>query len=134
LLSRNMGLIWIWGALSLLVTYATGIVSWREWPAFFVVFAGLGAACLFLGSRLPDANATLLKVSRYLGMLQLGGMLVVMIGLVVDGKMSRFLEIQDRNWQDWAANNYFFFGAMALAILSAYGLRATGAKRTSVSV
>lgn len=136
-LSQYMGLVWAWGALALAVTYGTGIVTWKEWPAFFIVFALLAAVSFFVSRRLLAAaessapDATLLKASRYLGMALLAGAVIVMIGLLVDGKMARFLEIQRPNWQDWAANNYFFFGAAALAIISAYGLVATGRSKPS---
>ncbi|MEO0797633.1 MAG: hypothetical protein AAFY53_00340 [Pseudomonadota bacterium] len=127
-LSQYMGMVWAWGALALAVTYGTGVVSWKEWPGFFVAFAALAAVSFFISQRLLAASEQaapddrLLKVSRYLGMGLLAGTIITMLGLIIDGKMVRFLETQKAPWQDWAANNYFFFGAAALAILSAYGL------------
>ncbi|MEM9029030.1 MAG: hypothetical protein AAGC70_11735 [Pseudomonadota bacterium] len=129
-LARYMALVWIWGALALAATYLPAILTWKEWAAFFGVFAVLGGVSMFLSWRLSDpatatiSGASLYSISRYLAMGQFIGMLIVMIGLVIDGKMTRFLADQAPGWQDWAANNYFFFGAMALAIISAYGLRA----------
>ena len=128
--SQYMGMVWAWGALALAVTYGTGVVTWKEWPAFFVAFAALAAVSFFISQRLLTAaessnpDTRLLAFSRYLGMALLAGTIIVMLGLLVDGKMTRFLEVQRENWQDWAANNYFFFGAAALAALSAYGLLA----------
>jgi len=130
-ISEYMGLVWAWGALALAITYGTGVVTWKEWPGFFVVFALLSAVSFFMSRRLEAAalqattDSALLKTSRYLGIALLIGTIIVMVGLVIDGKMTNFLEVQRANWQDWAANNYFFFGAAALAALSAYGLKAT---------
>lgn len=130
-LSQYMGLVWAWGALALAITYGTGIVTWKEWPAFFVVFAVFAAVSFFMSRRQlaaandPSPDQTLMTLSRYLGIGLLIGTVIVMAGLLIDGKMSRFLEIQKAGWQDWAANNYFFFGAAALAVLSAYGLMAS---------
>ena len=52
----------------------------------------------------------------------LAGMVVTMLGLIIDGKMTRFL---DPRHGDWAANNFFFFGAMALAAISLNALLAS---------
>lgn len=126
--ARAMGLVWAWGALCLGVTYGTGILGWKEWWHFFIPFAVASALCLFFAATLAKDDAagkedeSMLKLSRYLAMFQLGGMLVTMIGLVIDGKMTRFLNPRP-GWEDWAANNYFFFGAMALAALSIHALR-----------
>lgn len=133
-LAHHMGLVWGWGALALLVTYATGIATWKEWPGFFAAFAVLGVVSHVLSWRLRVEAASggpgrIYTYSRYLAMGQLLGMIIVMAGLVIDGKMVRFLSIQGENWQDWAANNYFFFGAFALAMISAYGLRALPAEK-----
>jgi hypothetical protein len=65
--------------------------------------------------------ATMLRWARFLAILQLVGMIVVMLGLLIDGKMVRFLNPRHT---DWAANNIFFFGALALAVISGYGLKA----------
>jgi len=129
--ARFMSYVWAWGALALLISYSTGIVEWHEWFHFFLAFAIAGAAAMFFAKLLQrDAEVgkddeTILKVSRYLGYAQLFGMLAVMIGLIIDGKMTRFLVPRHG---DWAANNIFFFGALALAIISAYSLRVSANK------
>jgi hypothetical protein len=129
--ARHMGLVWTWGALVLAVTYGTGILTWKEWRTFFIAFTIGAGLCLSVSALLnKDAaqareDATMLKLARYGAMAQLAGMLIAMIGLVVDGKMTRFLQIQREGWQDWAANNVFFFGALALAAISAYALSAS---------
>lgn len=122
--ARYMGLVWVWGALALLVTYFF-ILKWHEWLHFFMAFAIAGALCLFIANMLGrDAEAgredpSMMKVARYLTIAQLVGMVVTVIGLLVDGKMTRFLTPR---FTDWAANNIFFFGAIALAALSANSL------------
>ena len=123
---RDMGLVWTWGALALLSMYATQILTWREWPQFFAVFAALAALCLFVGRALAkDAAAgsddgTMVGIARILVLAQLVAMPIVMLGLLVDGKMWRFTTAagQRANWQDWGANNVFFFGALAIAALA----------------
>ncbi len=129
-LAKHMGLVWAWGALALAATYATGIVSWKEWPGFLSAFTCLAGLSLFMANRLSDGeNAeTWFKVSRWMALGQMIGMIVVVLGLLQQGKMTRFLETQPLGWQDWAANNYFFFGAIGLAVISAYGLRAVPAE------
>jgi hypothetical protein len=57
-------------------------------------------------------------------------MVVVMIGLAVDGKLMRFAKARP-GWEDWAANNIFFFGAMALAAIGAHALLASRQHRLS---
>jgi hypothetical protein len=65
-------------------------------------------------------DATMLRRARYLALIQFVGMIVVMLGLLIDGKMVRFLNPRHT---DWAANNIFFFGALALAAISGYALK-----------
>ena len=123
--ARFMGIVWTWGALALLVTYLF-VLSWREWWQFFIVFAVLACVCLAFAVILRGDRAgrgddeTMLKLARYLAIAQLVGSAVVMVGLLVDGKMWRFKTAagQRVGWEDWAANNIFFFGALALASIS----------------
>ena len=69
--ARHMGFVWVWGALSLLVTYFF-ILKWHEWLHFFLAFAVAGALCLFIASTLDrDSRAgredeTMMTVARYL--------------------------------------------------------------------
>jgi hypothetical protein len=70
-------------------------------------------------------DETMLKLARYLTIGQLVGMLITMIGLVIDDKMPR-----DPQEPDWAANNIFFFGAAALALISANALRSPKPKKS----
>lgn len=123
--SKWMALVWLWGGLSVLVIY-TGILTWREWWQFALAFIAVGVVSLGFAVMMGrDAaagkdDATMLKLARNLTWAQLVGMVITMVGLTVDpGK--RFLIVRDR-WEDWAANSIFFFGAAALAVLSAYAL------------
>ena len=130
---RHMGLVWTWGALSLLVTYAFDILSWREWWQFFIAFFVLAGLSLFLSATLrKDAqngggDDMLIKVARGFAIFILVAMLITMVGLLVDGKMWRFSTIAGnrRGSQDWAANNIFFFGALALAAISWNAIKMT---------
>jgi hypothetical protein len=117
--ARHMGAVWAWGALLLLITYGTGILAWKEWWHFFIAFALAGSLCLLFAAMVKH-SAAMQRWARYLALSQLAGMILVMLGLLIDGKMVRFLEPRHT---DWAANNIFFFGAMALAAISGYALK-----------
>jgi hypothetical protein len=124
--SRYLGLIWTWGALALIATYAF-VLQWREWWHFSLVFVALAGACLFLSATLrKDAASgadddTMFNLARILIRVHFGAAIITVIGLLVDGKMVRFLVPRHH---DWAAQNIFFFGAIALGIVSWNTLRA----------
>ena len=67
----------------------------------------------------------MLKLARYLTVGQLVGMIVAMIGLVLDDKMPR-----GPDKPDWAASTIFFFGAAALAVISVNALRGTPSQKS----
>jgi hypothetical protein len=123
---RHMGLVWTWGALGLLVTYAFDILSWREWWQFFIAFFVLAGLSLFLSATLKKdassgtSDSTMHNIARGFSIFILVAMVITMVGLLVDGKMWRFTVPAGlrRGSQDWAANNIFFFGALALAAIS----------------
>jgi hypothetical protein len=131
---RHMGIIWTWGALSLLVTYAFDILSWREWWQFFMAFFVLAGLSLFLAATVgKDASVsagdvTLIKVARGFSIFIMVAMVITMAGLLIDGKMWRFTTEAGlrRGSQDWAANNVFFFGAMALAAIGWDAMKISG--------
>lgn len=118
-----MGVVWLWAAASLLLTY-TLAATWGEWWQYVLGAGAVGLLCLFLAATLSrDAaagreDATMLSLARYLNIGQLAGMLIAMVGLIADAKMPR-----DPKKPDWAACAIFFFGAAALATLSADALR-----------
>ncbi len=124
--ARYMGLIWTWGATALFVTY-NFVLSWKEWLPFFVAFMVAAGLCLYFSATLRkddeagQLDPVMKKIGRYLTIAQVGGMGVVVIGLLVDGKMSRFAKARP-GWEDWAANNIFFFGALALLAIGIHAL------------
>jgi len=117
---QYMGLVWGWAMLALFVTYAF-VLQWREWWHFVLAFALLAGMCLWLAAALrKDAQSdadddTLLTLARIMTIAHLGAGVITMLGLIIDGKMMRFLVARH---QDWAAQNIFFFGALALAAIS----------------
>jgi hypothetical protein len=122
--ARNMGFVYVWGALAIAVTYVF-ILRWHEWWHFMAAFAIAGVLSLFYANTLARdeqagrSDRTMLDIGRYLTWVQLVGMVIAMVGMAIDGKLSRYL---DPRHMDWAAQNIFFFGALALAIISAYAL------------
>lgn len=123
--ARNMGVIWLWGAIGILLIYLF-ILQWREWWQLFLGLAFVGVLSLFFGATLRrDAEAgrddeTMLKLGRYLTMAQLVGMVVTVVGLLIDPDK----QIMQTTRPDWAANNIFICGAIALAAISAHALMA----------
>ena len=124
--ARSMGLVWTWGAVALFSTY-NFVLTWREWFPFFMAFVTAAGLCLFFSATLKKDEASgqydpiMKKIGRYLPIGQVAGMVAVMIGLIVDGKLMRFAKARP-GWEDWAANNIFFFGAMALTAIGAHAL------------
>lgn len=122
--ARNMGFIYIWGAGVIALTYIS-LLSWHEWWHWLAGFAVVGTACVFYANTLTRdteagrEDATMLKIGKILTWIQLIGMSAAIVGMLVDGKLSRYV---DPKHQDWAAQNIFFAGAVGLAILSAYAL------------
>jgi len=135
---QHMGLVWAWGSLGLLATYAPGILTWREWLSFFTGFVLLAGLTLFLAATLRRdlekgaSDPMLAKVARGFSLFILVAMIITMVGLLIDGKMWRFTTVpgQRPGSQDWGANNFFFFGALALSIISANIVKMTGAQQS----
>lgn len=129
--ASHMGFVWAWGALSLFATYYPGfkIIRWEEANVFTMVAILLAVLCLFFAAILRRDeksgadDTTFLDLAAYLSYAQLIGMVVAMIGLVADGKIPAKVQ-KSPDWQDWAANNVFFFGALALFIITANALLA----------
>ncbi len=123
----SMSLVYFWGTLGLAVIYGTGILGWKEWWHFLLAFLGVGAVCLgmhfIMQSKVKsgEEDEKLLIYSDYATMAQLIGMIIIVLGLLIDGKMIRFINPR-AGWEDWGANNIFFFGAVALAVISAYAM------------
>ena len=134
---RHMGMVWTWGAVAIFITYAFKILEWREWLHFFIGLLVLAGLTLFLSATLKkDAEAanpdeTMFKIARGYSIFVLVAMLVTMAGLLIDGKMWRFLSVagQRLGSQDWAANNIFFFGALALAAVAWNAIAVIGSRK-----
>ena len=133
--ARYMGLVWTWGAVTLFATY-NFVLSWKEWVPFFMAFVAAAVLCLFFSAtqRKDDAvgqtEPAMKLIGRYLTIGQVVAMVIVMVGLIVDGKMMRFAKARP-GWEDWAANNIFFFGALALAAIGAHALIAARKRETT---
>ena len=123
--SRYIGLVWIWAACAILITYEF-ILTWRETWQFVIGLAIIGGLCIGLAMMFDrDADAgkedeTMLSLGRTLNLLQMVGMLMAVIGLVADGKF--LFTARGALRSDWAANNIFFFGAIAVALIGAHAL------------
>ena len=124
--ASHLGLVWIWGAIALIVTYGTQVLTWKEWMPFFLAFFLAAGLCMFFSATLKkDAaegkvDGSMLNIARTLTLVQLVSMGVVVVGLLLDGKMTRFMTPR---FTDWAANNIFFTGAIAVAAICAYALK-----------
>ena len=118
--ARYTGLVWAWGGLGILVTYALILEQrWPEWKQFFLGFVIAGAGCLLFSKMLERDGETgkedpaIMKLGRTLVLAQLVGMLIALISLLADGKFPRAAANPD-----WAACNIFFFGGLAIAAIS----------------
>jgi hypothetical protein len=123
---RATGMIWIWASVVIVLTYATGILSWKEWlPHFIGMFFGAGI-CLLVATSLANAavsgsdDQTMMTVGRILLVIELVAMLAVMFGFMLDGQMKRFLV---ERFTDWPAKNVMFCGALAIAAISGATLK-----------
>ena len=124
--ARYIGLVWIWGALAMLVIYALVFEnSWKEWWQFFLSFATAAVGCIIFANMLGRDAAqgkeddSVMGLGRLLVKIQLIGMMIGVISLVVDGKFPR-----DTSHMDWAACNIFFFGGLSIAAICANALAA----------
>jgi len=138
---RHMGCVWAWGTLGLVATYASGVLTWREWWQFCIAFALLAGLSLLLAATLRKDAATgavdpmFVKVARGFAIFILIAMIITMVGLLIDGKMWRFFTVpgQKPGSQDWGANNFFFFGALAQALISVSVIKLTGEQQAKAA-
>lgn len=136
---RHIAGVWSWGALALIVTYASSILTWREYGRFVVAFTLLASGSLVLASLLAKpgsslrADDRLLKVARIASLVTCVALAIVAVGLLVhDGRSFRFggkvvnaqlAVLQRDGWQDWAANHIFFYGAIAVSAIAYKAMR-----------
>ncbi len=123
--ARYLGLVWAWGALSVLAISLFVLEKvWPEWWQFFIGFAFAAVASIAFATLLDRDRAAgrsdpmLTKAGRILAQVQIVGMAVGVISLFVDKKFPR-----DVAYADWAGNNILFFGALAIAAISIDALR-----------
>ena len=122
--SRFIALVWIWAGVAILFTYQF-ILTWREWWQFSAGLLLVGGMCFILSMMFQrDAaegrdDESILRISRQLNVAQIVGMLAVAIGLVADNKFNLSGSAMR---SDWAANNIFFFGALAIACIGVHAL------------
>jgi hypothetical protein len=123
--ARYLALVWAWAASTLLITYVFVIDKrWPEWWQFFIGFSFAAIVSLAFSAMLDRDRAagrvddTLVKVGRVLVQAQLIGMVAGIISLFVDNKFPRAAA-----HADWAGCNIFFFGALAIAVISLDALR-----------
>ena len=132
--ARFIGLVWLWAGIAIVFTYNFVFAHWHEWPQFSAGLMIIGCMCMTLSVMFQrDADEgrddeSILKVSRLLNVIQIVGMLIAAIGLVADHKFD-FGASTAR--VDWAANNIFFFGALAIACI---GVHAIAAEQKSAAV
>ncbi len=131
---RHIAGVWSWGALALIVIYASSILTWREYGRFVIVFTMLASASLVLATQISKAASTPDGGAKLLGAIRVGAIMVgvalaiVAVGLIIhDGRAFRLggkvingqLPVTQRDgWQDWAASHIFFYGAIAVSALS----------------
>lgn len=129
LTSKFTGYVGGWAAVCLITVYGFGLVAWREWLTFTIacaVIAAMGILFATMLQRDADAgkdDAGMLKIAHGMAVVLLVGMVIAIVGLIIDGKMVRFLKPEHG---DWAANNVFFFGAVALAAIAGHALKNKG--------
>lgn len=123
--ARYLGLVWAWGALSILAIYLVILDErWAEWWQFFLGFAFAAIASIAFATLLDRDRAAgrsdpvIVKAGRILAQVQLVGMVIGIISLFVDNKFPR-----DIAHADWAGCNILFFGALAIAAISLDALR-----------
>lgn len=130
--ARSMGIAYAWGALALFAAYVFVLPRWHEWPVFCGAFAAVAAiSFVFAATVSKDAESgkddqTLLKIGRILTIAQFAGTIVAIIGLLLDPDKQFLNETR----ADWAAQTIFFFGAIALAAISAAALLYTRIRNT----
>jgi hypothetical protein len=124
--ARHVAHVWIWGGLAILLMYGF-VLRWREWLTFGVGLLAVAALCLGLAllfrkdAETGREDPAMLGFARTLTLVQTIGMVVVMAGLAIDGKVRVALTAARA---DWAANSIFFAGALAVFVIGLAALRA----------
>lgn len=123
--ARYTGLVWLWAGIAIFVTYNFILKNWPEWWQFSTGLMIVGIMCMILAGMFQrdadegNEDESILKVARLLNMIQIVGMLIAAIGLVADHKFDFGMSAAR---PDWAANNIFFFGALAVACIGVHAI------------
>ena len=117
--ARNVSFVWIFGAMVLFLVYGFAL-KWREWLIFGFAMMIVGALTYGLAMMFAKdadhgkSDAAMLGFGRTLNIVQIAGMVIAMVGLLIDGKMAVALAASR---SDWAANSTFFAGAAAIVVI-----------------
>lgn len=126
--AHYMAIVWAWAGLTITLTYAS-VMHWPNWWHYAMPIGG--AALLYLcfanltvkGTEGTTATRAL-KIARFLAIVQLVGALAVIVGSIAGGKLAFAKSYNIASLaRDWAANDIFFFGATALAVISAVAIK-----------
>lgn len=126
--AHYMAIVWAWAGLTITLTYAS-VMHWPDWWHYAMPIGG--AALLYLcfanlmvkGTQGTTAVRAL-KIARFLAVVQLVGALAVIAGSIASGKLAFATSYTIPSLaRDWAANDIFFFGATALAVISAVAIK-----------
>ncbi len=118
--ARLMGVCYVWGAVALMAIYSLTQLRWQHGWQYALGMALFGVTGFVFASKLKreDLNQydLVFRVARFLTIIQGIGAVLGLVYLVAMGKMS---SVHD----DWAANQVFLFGGIAIVLLSVFSLR-----------
>jgi hypothetical protein len=126
--AHYMAVVWAWAGLTITLTYAS-VMHWSSWWYYAMPIGGAAVLCLcFANLMVKGSEGTTatraLKLARFLALVQLVGAVAVIAGLIATGKLVFASSASTAALaRDWAANDIFFFGATALAVISAVSIK-----------
>jgi hypothetical protein len=128
IVSRHMGMLWAWAAISTLITYQLLITWTTNWMGIFLILVMGAAACLFIANILQreadagDPDDHLVDLVNLIAKLQFAAMCVIIGGLIAAG---RFGADAFGGQNKWAAVNILLCAGIGLAVLSGFTALAT---------
>jgi len=118
--ARLMGVCYFWGAVALLAIYSLTQLSWQhgwQYAMGMALFGIVGFAfAVYLRRDGLNQYNTIFRLARFLTVAQCIGAALGLVYLIGTGKMSSLHD-------DWAANQVFLFGGIAIVLLSFFSLR-----------
>jgi hypothetical protein len=119
----HMGLLWACGALVIIITYSTGILTWSTWWQYFPTFMVFAGLCLFLSKVLEEDHDGLDdKMMRISLGLAVTTLFAVMLPEGAIG-FSRLGGVRPDRASVWAADHVFVFVGLAMLVVAAYLLK-----------